>query len=135
MTINKPKVPKGLSYIIKSSQIQELFEELKLDIDISVNYLVSKGGPQGITVFECCYWLPNMNIPYNRLYITIGTVRVDKKDKIDALLKVLFPKFKEWVLFIMSQPDNSTFLEHNSYIRANFINDEFILKSKPDYTI
>lgn len=44
MTINKPKVPKGLSYIIKSSQIQELFEELKLDIDISVNYLVSKGG-------------------------------------------------------------------------------------------
>jgi len=135
MTINKPKVPKGLSYIIKSSQIQELFEGLKLDIDISVNYLVSKGGPQGIRVFECCYWLPNMNISYDRLYITIGTVSVDKKDKIDTLLKVLFPKFKEWVLFIMSQPDNSTFLEPNSYIRANFINDEFVLKSKPDYII
>ncbi|AOM79941.1 hypothetical protein BFS30_23920 [Pedobacter steynii] len=76
-----------------------------------------------------------MNIPYDRLYITIGTVSVDKKDKIDTLLKVLFPKFKEWVLFIMSQPDNSTFLEPNSYIRANFINDEFVLKSKPDYII
>lgn len=76
-----------------------------------------------------------MDIPYNRLYITIGTVSVDKKDKIDMLLKVLFPKFKKWVLFIMSQPDNSTFLEHNSYIRANFTNDEFVLKSKPAFGV
>lgn len=134
MTINKPKVPKGLTYIIKSSQLKELFEELKLDIDVSVNYHVSKEGSDGIRVFECRYWLPNMNVPYDRFYITIGTVSVSNKDKISILLKGLFPKFKEWILFLMSQPENSTFLKHNSYIRANFTNDEFVLESEPDYS-
>ncbi|MBE9597980.1 hypothetical protein [Pedobacter sp. MC2016-24] len=134
MTVNKPKVPKGLSYIIKSSQLKALFEELKLDIDVSVNYSVSKEGPEGIRVFECLYWLPNMNVSYDRLYITIGTVNISNKEKISILLKELFPKFKEWILFLLSQPENSTLIKHDSYIRANFINDEFVLKSEPDYT-
>lgn len=135
MTINKPKAPKGLSYIIKSSQLKELFDELKLDIDVSVIFLVSKKGPQGINVFECCYWLPNNNVPYDRLYITIGTVSHDKKEKVDIILNRLITKFKEWLLFIMSLPNNSTFLKHNSYIRANFIDDVFVFKSEPNYTI
>lgn len=99
MTINKPKAPRGLSYIIKSSQLKALFEELKLDMDVSVKYSVSKEGPEGLRVFECLYWLPNMNISYDRLYITIGTVSISHKEKINILLRSFFRNLKNGFCF------------------------------------
>ncbi|WP_316794077.1 hypothetical protein [Pedobacter frigoris] len=131
MKIEKPKVPKGLCYVIKSSQLEEIFEELGVTIDISVKYYFSKEGAQGIRVFECLYWLPNKNVPYERLYINVGTVTFTQKDKIDTLLKEFFPKFKEWVLFMASLSENSTFLKQNNYIQANFTNDSLTVKSSP----
>ena len=56
---------------------------------------------------------------------TYGIIPILSQDK----KSTIYIKTKNWGV------TGETFLEHTSYIRANFINDEFVLESKPDYTI
>ena len=131
MTIDKPKLPKGLSYVTKSSRLQELFEELTLDIDISVRYHVPKRGSDGVVIFDCLFWLPNPNVSYNRLYITVGTVESTRKEEVNALMEGFYLQFKKWLGLMCSQSYNSTLLKQDSYISANFTANELVIKSMP----
>jgi len=68
MNVNKEKVPKGISYILKSSWLEE--ELVTAEINTHIDLLFAKGH----RFFEAFYWLPNKNINDDRFYIRTGVV-------------------------------------------------------------
>jgi hypothetical protein len=121
LVVNKSTLPKGLSYVLKTSQLVDVLEPLNIDQHIHLNYHSSRAGEMGINIFECLYWLPNFNVPYSRFYITIGTVnKAEKKNAADLFVATAIEQFLEWVKYMASLPANSTLLKHNSYFKVIF---------------
>lgn len=130
--IDKPKVPKGLSYVVKSSAVENAFGDLEADLNLHINFFTSKEGKTGRRIFECSYWLPNPNVPYRRFYIQIGTVPFEEKKIVNELIsESVLPQFAEWAKFMHSMPDNSTLLKHNSYFRVEYNNKKLVIKCEP----
>lgn len=94
-SISKEKIPKQLSYVLKTSQLIELLEENNINIHIDLIYRK----PQEIgSIFECFYWEKNKNIQYPRLYIRAGVVI--KEDIQDAKIKLkdtILKEFLNWL--------------------------------------
>jgi len=68
MNITKEKIPKGVSYGLKSSWLEE--ELIKAEISTHIDLLFGKGH----IVFEAFYWLLSEYVDYNRFYIRTGVV-------------------------------------------------------------
>ena len=61
------KLPKGHSYPLKPSVLEKVLQDAEVDID---THLIRSPGD----CFDATFWPPNENVPYERLYIRIGTV-------------------------------------------------------------
>lgn len=121
LTIYKARLPKGLSYVLKTSQVEDALSPLDIDINVQLNFRVSRAGETGTRIFECYYWLPNANVPYNRFYINIGTVHHDDKILAASLMTTTaIIAFTKWVKFIALLPANSTLVKHDSYFKVIF---------------
>ena len=119
--IEKPKLRKGLSYVLQSSMLKNALEETGIDCNIDINYWNPYRIPIGETILECFYWLPNENVDYDRFYVRAGTVKSeDRKVAQDLLREKVIPKFLDWFVKIKSLPKNSTKLKHNLYFNAVF---------------
>ena len=120
--IEKPKLPKGLSYALKTSLLQATLEEAQIDCYVHLNYW----RPQtGCSVLEAEYWLPNQNVPYPRVYIRAGVVPSSHhKAASDAIAKNILPAFTEWLLRILALPENSPVLHSKPYFNAAYDNGE-----------
>lgn len=123
LVVYKSTLPKGLSYVLKTSQIVAVLKPLNLEQHVHLNYYASRAGEAGINIFECFYWLPNFNVPYSRFYIRLGTVNnVEKKIAADLLLETAMGQFLGWVKAIASLQYNSTLLKHNISFKVMFKN-------------
>lgn len=91
--IEKDKLPKGMSYPLKSSVLKGAFEEADIDIEISLH----------IGTFawflDAHFWPAGGNFNYDRLYVRAGAV--DKKNARNAKYKmeqIVIPKLTTWAL-------------------------------------
>jgi hypothetical protein len=125
MTIEKPKLPKGLSYALKTSILQEAIESAGLDCHINLNYWTPQKVPGGDTILECFYWLPNANVDHDRFYIRAGSIKSEQRKTAENLLREkVIPVFIKWMKKIKSFPPDSPRLRHNLYFNAVFIDND-----------
>ena len=123
--IDKPKLRKGLSYVLQTSILKDAIEAAGIDCNINLHYWNPYKIPVGETILECFYWLPNENVDYDRFYVRAGTVQSENRKIAQELLKIkAIPKFIDWIIKIKSLPANSTSLKHNSYFNAVFRDNE-----------
>ncbi len=122
--IEKPKLQKGLSYVLQTSILKNAVEAAGIDCNIDLNYWNPYRIPVGETILECFYWLPNENVDYDRFYVRAGTVQSENRKIAQELLKEkVIPQFIDWGIKIKLLPANSTLLKHNSYFNAVFKNN------------
>lgn len=117
-SISKDKISKEYRYVLKTSELEHVFEKYEIDIHVDLNY----GLPQGIDhIFEAFFWLPNERVHYNRLYIKVGAVLntdfLELREEMDTLV---LPEFILWIKGILNLPEDSTQLKHGLHFTAVF---------------
>ena len=106
--INKDKIPKDLSYILKTSFLVQALQEAEITTHISLNFGL------GHPFFESFYWLANQNVHYERFYIRTGVVKSYLcREAQERMHTKVIPEFIQWAKEIIMLPDRSTQLSHN----------------------
>ena len=90
------KLPKGQSYPLKPSKLEEALASANIPIDA---YLTRTPG----RYFNAHFWPPNPNIPYERLYVEAGSVPSDeaKRARVEVEETAL-PAIVEWIASILA---------------------------------
>jgi hypothetical protein len=130
-SISKPKLPKGLAYSLKTSQLVRALDDAGVDIHIDLVYW----RPQVLgSILEAHYWLPNKNVPYPRVYVRAGCVpAVQRAAASESLSEAAIPQFIDWLTGILNSPANSTRLCGEPYFNATYINDRLSISYTPQY--
>lgn len=121
-SISKPKLPKSYSYVLKSSQLDDLFKCTGITIHTDLVYWL----PQKIgSILEVYYWLPNNNVPYSRLYVRAGALPKDNIQEARIIMyEEVLPKLGNWLEDIQKL-DNHSFYGGKSlpYFNAVYKNN------------
>jgi hypothetical protein len=128
-SVSKPRLPKGLSYVLKTSQLEEALSDF--DVHIDLVYWRPQGGN---SILEGQYWLPNENVPHPRVYVRAGVVPSALRSKAaDALAGTALPSFAEWLRQIVELPSGSPALHGPLYFNARYTESGLIMTDKPEY--
>jgi hypothetical protein len=115
MDIEKEKLPKGFSYPLKSSILENVLQENNISTYVQLNYIKSK------IFFDAHYWLPNNNVDYDRFYIRVGCLDSSKhKEAVDFMQKIVLKDFIIWAKKLLSAPKNSLLIEKYNYFVKDF---------------
>ncbi len=111
LKINKPKAPKGFSYVLKSSFLKNALESNNIEISTFITYWKPQKISSGDNIFECNIRRKDKRVDHDQLLIRTGTVESkNRKDAEELLIQKVIPKFIEWIKKAESLPDNSTLL-------------------------
>lgn len=95
------KLPRGESYPLKPSVLDAALTTAGISID--TNLVRSPG-----KIFDAYFWPPNPNVPYERLFIRIGSVPAEKaQDARDRMKCEVLPALTKWVGDILAQDPKS----------------------------
>ena len=115
MEIEKRKLPKGYSYALKSTMIENVFKENNITTYTHLIYCYSE------IFFDAHYLIPNQNVDYYRFYIRAGHVEsIRRKEAMMFMQNSVIPEFIKWANELISLPENSTKLLEGPYFRRNF---------------
>jgi hypothetical protein len=118
--VEKPKLPKGLSYALKTSFLQAELDKAQIDCYIHMIYWRPQSGH---SILEAQYWLPNQNVPYARVYVRAGVVPSGlRMAASNAMVKIILPSFIEWLSRIIALPANSPVLHSEPFFNAGYDN-------------
>lgn len=129
LTIEKPKVRKGLSYALKTSWVEQALRDARVECPASLHYWTPQSGGSLLQAF---YWLPDANVPHDRVYIRAGTV--DSVRRQDAALQLQnrgLPAFVQWLRTVASLPRNSPVLHQKPMFDAAYMNGRLQVWSLP----
>jgi 3-mercaptopyruvate sulfurtransferase SseA len=102
MYIEKSKLPKGMSYPLKSSVLETALDSGGITLNTHLIYYGI-----GKFFFDAHFWLTNQNVPYERLYIRTSAVpAADATDARTFMTTTVIPEFVTWVQGILSLPPN-----------------------------
>lgn len=122
MTVEKPKLRKDLSYVLKTSLLKEVLEQARIDCHVDLKYWTPQSGS---SVLEAHYWLPNANVDYPRVYVRAGVVTsAERQAALDALRSQGIPAFISWLSQIVALPNGSPKLHGNLYFDACYEDGE-----------
>ena len=131
--ITKPKLPKTLSYVLKTSQLAKALANAEIDCHVSLKYWTPTGGGY---ILQALYWLPNARVSYPRVYISAGTVPVAWQTAAsEAFLASALPAFIHWLQAILALPDNSSALNKTPSFEATYTEKGLAISSQPDFNI
>ena len=129
ITVTKPKLPKGLSYPLKTSMIEAILTEIPVDCDVSLTYWTPQSGG---SVLEAHYWLLNQRRP-TTVYLRVGAVPSPQRRAVQELLvEHVLPAFAEWLRIIASLPDDSPTLYTEPYFNAEYIDGRMRISRSPN---
>ena len=102
MHVKKEKLPTGFSYPLQTSALTAALELANITLDCSLSY------NRRPSPFTAHFWPPNENVPYERLYLTVGAVAssVAAQER-QNMNEVTLPTFVLWIRAIISQPLDS----------------------------
>ena len=117
-SVSKPKLPKGLSYALKTSQLAKAMSDAVIDCHVDLVYWVPQGGN---SILEAHYWLPNANVAHPRVYVRAGAVSSAlHAAAAELLLSSALPEFTRWLQAILRLPEGSPALRGTSYFNATY---------------
>ena len=128
-SVSKPKLPKGLAYVLKTPQLEHSLDEAGIEIHVDLKYW----RPQRIgSILEGHYWVPNANVPYSRVYVRAGCVQSEHRSTAcDGLLKTALPGFMNWLTRIVALPEGSPQLATELYFNAVFSDGKITISNTP----
>lgn len=132
-SVSRPKLAKGRSYVLKTSQLAEALAGAGIDCHVDLVYW----SPQvGRSVLEGHYWPPNENVPYPRVYVRAGAVPSELRSAAAEALRVAaLPRFVQWVQGILALPEGSPALATDSYFNATFTAEGLVVTDQPVYKV
>jgi hypothetical protein len=132
-SVSRPRLAKGRSYVLKTSQLAEALASAGIDWHISLVYWTPQGGG---SILEGHYWPPNENVPYPRVYVRAGSVPSELRPAAaEALREAALPQFIRWVQGLMALPDGSPVLSAGSYFNATFTTEGLAVTNQPVYKV
>jgi len=132
-TVSKPKLPKGLSYVLKTSQLEKALSEARIDCHVDLVYWLPQSGG---SILEGNYWLANENVPHPRLYVRAGTVPSGLRAAAsEALTESALPQFIDWLRGIIALPDKSPRLHETLYFNAAYTERGLVVTDQPKYKV
>ena len=100
--IEKQKLPKGMTYSLKSSFLFGALADA--GIGFHVHLLYAGYG----WLFDAHFWPSNHRVPYERLYLRAGAIPSSQaKAAREFLENTVIPQFIQWALAIARLPTNS----------------------------
>jgi hypothetical protein len=103
MKIEKVKLPKSMSYVLRSSTLENAMQDSELAI---VATLVQ--GPSPI-LFDAFFWPPQPSAPFERVYVRAGAVEASQAKEVRSFVEgSVVPEFISWLHGILQLPINST---------------------------
>jgi hypothetical protein len=128
-SISKPKLPKGLSYVLKTSQLAKVLSDAGIDCHIDLVYWLPQGGG---SILEAEYWLPNDHVRYPRLYVRAGPVPSGLHAVAsESLLASALPQFVRWLRTILALPGRSPALHGKPHFIAAYTVEGLAVGSQP----
>jgi hypothetical protein len=103
-SVSKPKLPKGVSYVLKTSQLDKVLTDAGIDCHVDLVYWQPRDGE---SILEAHYWLANENVPYPRVYVRAGVVPSPlRRAASDVLRSLGLPRFTNWLREVIAcRPD------------------------------
>jgi len=102
MFIEKDKIPKSNSFVLKSSTLEEAMKNAGISVETTLQHLNSP------VLFTAYIWPPRSNVPHNRFFIRAGCVpSAQAKDARILVETEIVPEFIAWATHILSLPSNS----------------------------
>ncbi|PSR54084.1 hypothetical protein AHMF7605_11405 [Adhaeribacter arboris] len=130
LTIEKPKIRKGMSYALQTSLLQEALRDFPFDINVLLKYRIPNHFDDKFPIFSCELWPPNPRVDQERYYIVISPIKPEDKKRVEELVKQkVLPEFLTWLKRRVALPDNSTYRDQRHYFKAIFSNDQVALSS------
>jgi hypothetical protein len=129
LTIEKPKLPKGFSYALKTSMLVGALESRGIESTIHLVYWKPQSGG---SVLEAHYWMPNARISNRRVYIRAGCISSsERKAAQEQLSMIALPSFVNWLHHLNSLPDSSSLLVQSPYFEATFVDGQLKVSFRP----
>ena len=129
--ISKPKLAKGLSYVLKTSQLEKALLDARIECHISLVYWMPQSGG---SILEGHYWLPNKKVSYPRVYVRAGVVPSALSSAAsEVLMESALPKFIDWLAWIIALPERAQALEKDLYFNATYTEKELNITESPIY--
>lgn len=102
MQIEKSRIPKGMSYVLRSSSLEAAMQEAALNIDTTLVH------GAGEIFFDAHYWPPHANAPRERLYVRAGAIEASRAREARAFVEeTVIPDLVRWLGMILALPANS----------------------------
>jgi len=103
MRIDKDKIPKGSSFVLKSSIFEEALQSAGITTDTHLNHI---NNPRRL--FDAYFWPPNPNVGYERLYVCAGIVpSAEAAAARQFVASQVIPQFIAWASSILAEPQTS----------------------------
>ena len=132
-SVSKPKLAKGFSYVLKTSQLAKALADAQIDCHIDLVYWLSRSGS---SILEAHYWLANENVSYPRVYVRAGAVpSASRLAASEAMLAAALPQFISWLQEILSLPDEAPALHGTLYFNAAYTENALVVTDQPRYKV
>ena len=129
MEIERPPVPKGRAYVLKTSSLQALLEQSGVEVAVHLVYRTPR--VEG-SVLEAEYWLPNPNVAYPRFYIRAGSLQAERRQEaLGALQSIGLPALGRWMQSVVRLPDQSPLLGGRLHFEAHYLDARLTINSTP----
>jgi hypothetical protein len=128
--IDKPKIRKGLSYVMKTSWLTEGLDSIAFDGDVGLNYYTpTLDNITHYMLIRAHYWLPNANVDHDRFYICIGVSQSQKRKELEHIVRNdVIPQLIDWMVEVKNLPYNSPKKAGRCFI-ADYIEGNLIIKT------
>ena len=118
ITVHKPKLPKHLSYVLKTSLLEAVLEQAGMDCCVNLDYWTPQSGG---SILEAHYVLPNKNVDHTRVQVRAGSVPAgERRRALDLLESQVLPEFVTWLSRLLSLPEGSPILFGGPYFNARY---------------
>jgi len=132
-SVSKPRLPRGLSYVLKTSQLAKALSDAGIDCHVDLVYWVPQSGG---SILEGAYWLPNENVAYPRVYVRAGVVpSASRAAASKLLLASALPQFIKWLQAVLALPDESPALNGTLYFNAAYTEKGLVVTDQPKYKV
>ena len=115
-TVEKNKLPKGHSYVLKTSLLAGALDQAGITCHLHLIYWMPK--PEG-SLLQVHYWMPNPRVDYRRVYVRAGSLPNQQRSTAAELLRIqAIPLFISWRGHLMALPDTSPLLYQEPFYEA-----------------
>ena len=112
MLIEKAKCPKGMSYPLRSSVLEQALGEAGIEMDV---HLIHRPSP---IFFDAFFWPPRPNVPHERLYVRASAVPGARAREARELVETrVVPELVVWVRSLLALPTDSPIRRAEQSIR------------------